>query len=45
MLIIHDLLDVVPMSSQMSESSSFQYVRPEDTVKEDTPLSCMGMEK
>ncbi|XP_077889991.1 uncharacterized protein LOC110597004 isoform X5 [Ictidomys tridecemlineatus] len=37
-------MDVVPMSSQMSESSSFQFVRAEDTVKEDTPLSCMAFQ-
>ncbi|XP_048642207.1 uncharacterized protein LOC125611429 [Marmota marmota marmota] len=37
-------MDMVPMSSQMSESSSFQWVRPEDTVKEDTPLSCMAFQ-
>ncbi|XP_077870960.1 ankyrin repeat domain-containing protein 26-like isoform X3 [Ictidomys tridecemlineatus] len=33
--------DTVPMSSQMNESRNFQWVRPEDILKEDTPLSSM----
>lgn len=45
MLIKNYLLDTVPMSSQMNESRNFEWVRPEDILKEDTRLSSMGMEK
>ncbi|XP_046285677.1 ankyrin repeat domain-containing protein 26-like isoform X2 [Marmota monax] len=36
--------DTVPMSSQMNESRNFEWVRPEDILKEDTPLSSMVLQ-